>query len=244
MHPQLLKEYAEFCDIREETERKSKTINFHDVIDFYPVKLLPLYDFLATTDKDSIFDQMSRSPIAIIPTDQQQADAAFDEYICKLHQNDQNACGGIETFKYIMSELIDNIYQHSNFTRAFAMTKKYPNEDFIELCIFDNGITIPQNMAQYGLRFTFPYESIIEAINGLSTKIEAGRGTGLESTMRILLEGASGQIFLVSGYGAVYLDKYNKIKYNLTRKMRLDGTLIGIRVPYPSPVINIYDYIR
>jgi hypothetical protein len=242
LHPQLLKEYAEFCDIREEKERQSNIINFHDEIDFHPVKLLPLCDFLATTNKDLVFDHISLSPIAIIPRDQQQADATF-EYICKLHKNDQNACGGIETFKYVMSELIDNIYEHSNFTRAFAMIKKHRSEDFVDVCIFDNGITIPKGMFQYGFRFAFHSESIIEAINGLSTKIEPGRGTGLGSTIRILLEGLDSQIFLVSGKGAVYLDKYSRIRYNLTHKMKLDGTLIGMRVPYPSPVINIYNYI-
>lgn len=51
------------------------------------------------------------------------------------------------------------------------------------------------------------------------------------STVRIILKGLDGQIFLVSGFGRLYLDKYNKIRYNLTYKMKLDGTLFGIRVP-------------
>lgn len=86
MHPDLLKEYAEFCDIRE-VRRESNTIKFHESTNFYPAKQLPLYDFLATIDKNLVLDHALPTSIAIIPRDQQQANTAF-EYICTVHQNE------------------------------------------------------------------------------------------------------------------------------------------------------------
>ena len=222
MHPKLLQEYSEFCDIREQILKKQRSIGFEDILDFYPVKLLPLCDLLNTKDENlKVFPHLIW-PVVIIPQEKEEADNAFQK-LSRLHHNDQNACGGGQAFKYIISELIDNVYQHSRFTRAYAMVNKDSSEGFIDLCILDNGITIPKNIFGYGLIFEKEFESIIEVINGLSTKPEAGRGMGLGSTIRILLDGLRSEVFLVSSLGGLYLDKTRRISYSLTQKMRLDG---------------------
>lgn len=41
---------------------------------------------------------------------------------------------------------------------------KNPTKGFVDLCISDNGITIPGNISKYGLLFETDFESIIAAI--------------------------------------------------------------------------------
>lgn len=55
--------------------------------------------------------------------------------------------------------------------------------------------------------------------------------------------GTDAQLLLVSRNGALYKNRYNEIVYNIEGANQLIGTLISIRVPYPVPQVNIYDYI-
>jgi len=85
MHPKLLEEYAEFCDIREGMPKSERSIRFKDTIDFYPVKLLPLCDlFRISVDNLDVFPP-SRNPLVIIPCDKRKADDAF-QHISRIHQ--------------------------------------------------------------------------------------------------------------------------------------------------------------
>ncbi len=87
-------------------------------------------------------------------------------------------------------------------------------------------------------------DCIKQAITGTSTEKEGGRGHGLPSITKILKE-MNGDVFIVSGNGALYLngtDKYvNKdISYNLDGDVALKGTLISFQVHLPIKAVDIY----
>lgn len=130
---------------------------------------------------------------------------------------------------YIVEELVGNIYEHSDFKNAYVMAqKKHTFTNLIDLCFFDNGITIPIKFGNYGIDKN-PADCIEDALNGTSTKDEWGRGIGLSTSERICKELFNGELLIVSGNGLVKRCQ-NSDKFNLTYPLEQSkGTLISIR---------------
>ncbi|MGH9923606.1 MAG: ATP-binding protein, partial [Nitrososphaerales archaeon] len=146
----------------------------------------------------------------------------------------------------VVGELVDNIYQHSEFTMALVMAQKYPKKGFVELGFFDNGITIPGSFLKQGLIYDEEeaHKAIADALKGLSSKGGKERGHGLRSSVRIFLEGLGGEVLIISGAGAVYMSKQGSSCYVLGGYHKLGGTLISIRIQDLAKQINIYNYVE
>lgn len=70
--------------------------------------------------------------------------------------------------------------------------------DFI---IADNGISIRNSFKNAGYPFENDCDALIKAVNGLSTKNDLGyieRGTGLNNTINIIVNGINGEFLLIS----------------------------------------------
>ena len=144
---------------------------------------------------------------------------------------------------FIFHELINNIYDHSEFSKGFVMGKSYPN--FKEISFIDNGITIPTSLRKNNHSFENDCRAIIEAINGLSTKNELGfaeRGTGLNNTTNIVMNGCGGEILVGSGNGLIFLSKGNVFMKNIDNAF-INGTLISLRIKLKEKV-DIYNYLN
>lgn len=258
---ELLSKYLEFCTIRSNFDR-SRSIDLTKTEFLYPITLMPLCklirentgkvispmdhgvsNYIRTILENTLdtTSQKSYVPAVLLPLNYKECEAILQR-IYRLQDGDKGICGGENAFKYVIGELVDNIYQHSGFKTGLVMAQKYQDKGFVDLCFFDDGITIPMNFVEHGYEFN-PTDAILEAIKGRSTKSKE-RGFGLSSSVKIFVDGLNGQILIVSGGGAVYLEKKQKYGYTLSAEQRLDGTLIGLRVPYPSPVIDIYKYIE
>jgi len=257
--PEILNNYLLFCNYREECF-KTKVINLRDCKWIYPTTLLPLgifikhnkaeFEYKAPLDhnisnyialvigelKIEYSEDKSYIPAVTLPKDQKQSGKVLDS-IFKLHNNGEEY-GGENAFKYLVEELVDNIYQHSNFTNALVMAQKYDKKHFVEICFFDDGISIPGNFERRGMKFE-DEEAIAEAVNGLSTKSQE-RGHGLNSNLKIFTKGLNGEMLIVSRGGAIFVNKNVQKLYKLREIYKLSGTLISIRVPYPTPKIDIY----
>ena len=179
-------------------------------------------------------------PLVTLPIEQENCEAVLQR-IYELGDTSVIFSSNPDAFKYVIGELVDNIYEHSGFKHAFVMAQKYSNLGFIELGFLDDGVTIPGSFRKYGWPYGRKehYQAITDAIRGLSTKKEAGRGYGLDSSVKIFLE-LGGQVLVVSGYGAVYLDSQEMKCYRLTTKHRMAGTLISLRVRDIHKTVDIY----
>lgn len=189
-----------------------------------------------TQDRTSTYVSLARLPIA-----EKESDDVLKR-VYDVQKDDNSAFGGEIAFKYVISELVDNIYQHSKFRTALVLAQRYPTLGYLELAFIDNGITIHGSYRNYGLLFE-PWEAIVEALNGVSTK-DSDRGWGLRSSTEIFKDGLKGEILIASGGGAVFLDRNKILQYKLSEEQRLDGTLISMRVPYPCPLVSIHQYIQ
>jgi hypothetical protein len=260
MIPEIVQEYMKFCRIRE----KSKTTNIIDLSScswFYPTSLLPLANFLRDNMRsmeyisppDNVSNYISiimeRSflegstyiPITNLPKNGSQIKDILNN-LRTIYDNGEDY-GGANCFNYLIGELIDNVYEHSEFSTAWVMAQKYINKRFVEISILDDGISIPGCFEKHDAYFSDDCIAIASAINGKSTK-DDGRGFGLGSSVKLYVDGLGGELLLVSRNGALYKNRDKELGYTTGNAYQLHGTLISIRVPYPVLQIdNIYDYI-
>lgn len=262
--PDLVNSYLLFCNYRKNC-LKTKILDLSWCKWIYPTTLLPLGIFIKENKKKFEYkapfdhnvsnyialatgelkiehsEDKSYLPVVALPKDQKQSIKIL-ECIFKLHHNGKEY-GGENAFKYLISELVDNIYQHSNFTNALIMAQKYEKKNFVEISFFDDGISIPGSFEKQGMKFE-DQEAIAEAVNGLSTKSQE-RGHGLNSNVKIFTQGLNGEILIVSRNGALYVSKKLQKLYKLQEVNKLKGTLISIRIPSPAPKLEIFgcDYL-
>lgn len=176
-------------------------------------------------------------PFTEIPKDYEKGMKIID-IIFDLVKNELAKPGALQ---YVIGELVDNIYEHSEFSNAYVMAQKL-NTDEIELCFFDNGVTIPSNFANHGIDKPAA-DCIYEAINGRSTKKEKGRGKGLNTSINMCKSLFNAEFLIVSKDGILRLDK-NPSRYNpKDNAQQLQGTLIGMKCQIAEPTEDFYNYV-
>jgi len=262
--PSLVREYLEYAHVQNNLT-ETGTIDLSNIAFIYPSTLLPSIGLVANnpgavyippTDSnvasyivtmvtmgiDYFPHGATYVPIVAIPTDEMELDPVLQRLFCL--NNDGREYGGINAFKYLVGELVTNIYEHSHFHHAYVMAQRYPSKGFVEVCFFDDGATIPGSLSIAGLNFANDVESIVMAVNGLSSKKSDGRGYGLQSNVRICSEGLNANICMVSRGGLLHIDKNGPKGYNLRDEYKLSGTVISIRLPYPAKEVDISEYLQ
>lgn len=150
--------------------------------------------------------------------------------------------------KYLISEALDNILEHSYANFGAVFIQYYPKAGYIDLVIGDCGIGL---LASYQTRLD-RYPNIVtcsdamqRAVNGDSTKdIPESRGFGISTSRKMLVEGLEGKYFLMSG-SAFYTENSNS--KNLASVPNLDwkGTLLSLRIPFNKfENFNFYNYVE
>ncbi|VUT27723.1 MAG: hypothetical protein SYNGOMJ08_00273 [Candidatus Syntrophoarchaeum sp. GoM_oil] len=209
---ELGSEYLKFCELRSDALHTNE-LDLSKMNWFYPTSLLPLgifmkerpdisvippsnpnvsaYVDIITKSEMSPLSQKSYIPIVQVPLDKNQRDKMLEPLYCKHQQ-----FGGINAFGYFVGELVDNIYQHSNFSTAYIMAQEYSQKRFIDVGIIDNGVSIPGAFEKAGFNVDDDAKALAEAVKGLSTKKDEGeRGYGLRSNIKLLTEGLNGRCF-------------------------------------------------
>ena len=249
--------YLSFCKLRNHALSMGK-MDLSGIDWFYPTNLLPLgifikeqqgisvipptdpnvlkYYNIITTGEKKFSSGRSYIPIVQIPLNDHQREKMLEP----LYTFENGHVGG-HTLSYFISELVDNVYQHSRFSTAYIMAQKYAK--FTEVGIIDNGISIPRTFENAGFEFD-DTKALSEAINGLSTKTDTGRGFGLKTTLKIFTVGLSGECLIVSRGGGLIATEKEKNFYEMPDYYTFNGTLICTRVPYVHREVNIYDYIE
>lgn len=255
----LISDYLEFTKIRNSCT--GKVVDLSSYSWMFPTTMLPLITYLQSngigyvepqnSNLSSYMSHMMASqndfcslgktyvPFTQLPNNQKNADNLLS-HVFGLPDIGKE-CGGEQAFKYVISELVDNIYEHSCFRHANMIAQKYPKLGFVDITILDDGISIPGCFEKAGMCMD-DCDALIEAINGLSTK-DKDRGFGLRSCIRIFTEGIKGQIFMASRNGAIALERGKTTAYKLHDSHKLTGTLITIRTPISPKVVDIYAYV-
>lgn len=182
----------------------------------------------------------SYAPIVKLPENVEQAEGYLDKvFAMQTYLNKFNT----SSFVYVVSELIDNIYQHARCSRAVVMGQRFATKKYMDLSIYDNGITIPKIFEEKNLGLNGACEAIHAALGGISTEHQ-DRGFGLSTSLNLLVQGLNSKFFIASGAGAIYCDRSGRTPYTLPVRCGLEGTLITIRLPNDTPDVDIYEYVN
>lgn len=149
------------------------------------------------------------------------------------------------SIQYILGELSDNITEHSKFENASLMAQYYPQKNYIDIGILDDGLSIPRVFEKNKISFQKDSQAILMAFDGTTTKKEEiARGFGLRSTKELVKEALNGEMHVISRRGIIIIKKGNEEKeYNLEEE-KLSGTLLYMRLETPKKHLNIYPYLE
>ena len=126
--------------------------------------------------------------------------------------------GGSSALSYLISELLDNIYEHSQSPNGYIFSQYLDHEGVIDLCIADTGITVAGSFERAKL-----YQEEIDGNEAEALKL-ANEGYSTKN-----LPDAENR-----GYGIS----------NLKNIYRWNGTVILMRIPVVLPAdFNYIDYL-
>jgi len=144
---------------------------------------------------------------------------------------------------YIISELTDNIEQHSHYSNAFILTKYNIKEKIMYIIIFDDGLSIPFVFEKNNISFSQDSEAIKMALEGKTTKKEdISRGFGLRTT-NLVVKALNGEMKIISRGGLLSIKGSDINTINLGKE-KLEGTFISIKLKTPEKALNIYPYLE
>lgn len=148
---------------------------------------------------------------------------------------------------YFLTELTHNIIDHSGATEGYVFAQYYKGKKYIDLCIIDHGKGIFQSF-EGNLNFSpeSHAEAIQYAVQGKSTKEQdEKRGYGLSTSIKMLVNGLKGKIWLWSG-SAVYINTLNNAAILDNKELtNYDGTFVGLRIPTSIPGnFNFYNFVE
>lgn len=159
---------------------------------------------------------------------------------------------GKNSINYLISELLDNIYEHSNSPNGYVFSQYIENEGAINLCIADTGVTIAGSYKRAGIYQKEIDGSEIEALKlaneGYSTKNlpnAENRGYGISTSKHMLVIGMKGAFFMLSGGAFHRYEKDANDYIDLHNIFQWPGTLILLRIPVALPKdFNYIDYLE
>ena len=166
----LLKSFTWFCNVRNDFNRNG----FIDINDDFlnPTQILLFCNFIKEnninmesiniekSDVRSYFNNVinrdinerssnSYIPFTALPTDPQK----FDTFSNKIYNIFERSFNNYDPILYIFSELSDNIYDHSEFNNAYILAQKYELTKYLDLFLFDDGITIPGSFVRHDIKY-------------------------------------------------------------------------------------------
>lgn len=171
------------------------------------------------------------------------------EFVDKL--NSEKYLGFHSSF-FITNELITNIYDHSTIfkdeiNKGFVFAFEYSNENILDVCFVDNGLSIPNKFEIKDIDFKDDCDAIYKATQQFSTENspELGlydRGIGLWATLKLTIKGNDGNALIVSRNGLLEINSSESFKYELLNNM-FKGTLVCLRFK-DNQIQNFYDLIE
>ena len=259
----LYQDYEKFEKIMKKVKSTSKTIDTTGENFLAPTTLIPL---LCEQEKreipivcnDNTFDYVKRiirgeetntnTPYQILPKSAQERQDK--ELSVNMMKKIDSQYGGRYTLAYLFAELTNNIYDHTPFeeelaSQGYTYAQEYPKLKKLDLCVMDDGLSIPGRFEKSGIDFDDPCHAIEIAISHHSTAPEDKdtRGDGLWSTIRLVVEGNRGNVLIVSGKGCLHILSKERYRYYLLNNEDIfKGTLISMRLNHWE-VQDHYSYI-
>lgn len=165
--------------------------------------------------------------------------SSFSDEILELLPEDFD----VTSADFLLYELLTNVYKHSKFENAYEQIITDNNAKNIDICIFDNGIGIPESFKSASMSSVDDCEAIYEAINGKTSDKEKYnlRGRGLNSSARLITLGFNGEMLIASGNGVCAITEDGARTY--LNQNYIKGTFVIMQIENKK-VDNIYNYLK
>lgn len=224
----LLEDYLKFERIAKSQDKYSDTLNTSKVYFLGPTTLIPLLCFARQNRIQNIIthhntlgyinrilqgdETSTTTPFTILPNTNEDMEKEQTAVIM-ANKIDSNTYGGYKTIFHICNELISNVYDHTPFEKGYAhngytYAQEYPHEKRLDICVMDDGLSIPGRFEKNGIEFVDDCDAIYKATNSVSTSKQGcgmldSRGNGLWSTLKLVVEANKGNAIIVSRNGCL-----------------------------------------
>lgn len=159
-----------------------------------------------------------------------------------IYQATGAVSGSKNALYYPISELVDNIFEHSKKDCGFIFGQVYPKKKYLELCILDRGRGLAKSYKEEKNKDLTPYESILAALSGESVKKDTLRGRGIITSKKTVCKLLNGDFMLLSGNAVLVATKDDEKMFELP-KFNWQGVIIFYRIPFPRTAIDIYGIV-
>lgn len=151
-----------------------------------------------------------------------------------------------QAIRYIISESLDNIIEHSQSEFSIVFAQFYPTKGYFDLFISDSGIGFLGAYQQFPERFpnvATHHNAMQRAIQGQSVKGE-NRGFGLRTSKNMLVNGLNGKYFLMSGDTFYFHDRQQE-RIGAVAGSPVDGVMLSLRIPIAgNHAFNYTDFLE
>ncbi len=165
------------------------------------------------------------------------------EYLKRNQEVSENYRGSIS---YLISELCDNVIQHSEAENFWIFSQFWPTRGELEICLLDDGLGLKGCYDRRGIGTSSHYDALSQAIEGKSSKLETPneRGYGIGTNINLFCSSElQGEFTLISG-NACYHNSSNIVEPKLgTIPINWQGTIISARLMRPTTRVDILKYI-
>lgn len=153
------------------------------------------------------------------------------------------ALGATSAVYYPISELVTNIFDHSNSNAGYIFGQYYPKKNFLDICIVDTGRGLAKTYREEkGLDFS-DENAMQAALQGHSTKPSKERGFGLRTSKDIVCKALGGSFSLISGSFAYITEVQKEHSFNLPN-FYWQGVIIAYRIPRPTQTLDITPFLE
>lgn len=197
-------------------------------------------------DNISAYNSKRFTPLVIFPTYGVSREECVNTVLDVIHK--QTCITGVfrTAVDYLVSELTNNISDHSGKNYGILFAQTYTSKGFIDISICDTGIGILNSYAKSDKFYPKDEaEAIQMAITGRSAKDRAeSRGFGLSTSRNMIADGMNGTFLLWSGQTLFVQNQNVKNVLNVDDGSIFQGCFLTIRLPLnPKSDFDFYKYI-
>lgn len=164
-------------------------------------------------------------------------------FLTLIYKNLENIEGTKNAVYYPITELLTNIFEHSQAEEGYLLGQYYPKKNYLDICIADTGRGLKQAYLDDKKIHLSNIEALIEVMKGNSTKPSKERGYGVRTSKRVICQALKGEFIMLSGNAALYATNQKEEIINLS-DFSWPGVIIAYRVPKPDKSIDITPYLE
>lgn len=153
----------------------------------------------------------------------------------------------LQAIYYLVSELTQNIADHSNSEKGILFAQFYPSKNYMDICIADYGKGLLQT---YLDSEKYTVETDEQAVNfavfGKSTKdLPESRGFGISTSRNMLVKGLKGKFLILSGRSFFIQTIEKEELISIPEENYYNGCYVALRIPIlENEQFNFYNYVE